>query len=563
MYTVSKYINLLLSPLKSLLICSPLATILKQAIAGFREKRSSQIQHFITKISQQILRTRRPNFQNMILNGTGVPEVGKAYAIHPYSVEDGGASTVVTVQGTSVSMSEWAHSSNQKWECVEKDGWIGFICRKSTASENGAYLGYNKYEVLVCEAQYQDKWEDFQVVKHDQGCKLEMCKDDHLAYVDIQSDNTLKMMADSTTWWGFTEWLGEKWILSIDGGGIRGLIPALVLQQLEKDVSEKRGKDTRIADMFDMVSGNSTGSIISLGLTVSDGATSPRPMYPASELVKLYKEKGKEIFSNISRWNWFKVTNLLFGASDSEEEDPAVDIFDSAYFRAHTKIEPGDDEDGKIGPSYSPNNLEKLLAEKFADKSLKDTLKDVLVPSYNITEKKEVYFTNYSDVTSSYKIRDVIRASTAAPTYFESKKMDDQCFYIDGGVYMNNPAYKAYLEVKNKFKEQKIVVCSLGTGFFQDELAYLAKSGEIRWASPIINLMMNVSSKLVESYLENLKKDGIRYYRLQAYLQRDIPLDDTRNQALTDLEGLANSIINRKEYNDLVEDIVKHLNEED
>jgi len=83
------------------------------------------------------------------------------------------------------------------------------------------------------------------------------------------------------------------WILSIDGGGIRGLIPAIILDKLEKEVSMKRGKDVRIADIFDMVAGTSTGSIISLGLTVSDNAKNPRPKYQASDLVKLYNEEGR------------------------------------------------------------------------------------------------------------------------------------------------------------------------------------------------------------------------------------------------------------------------------
>lgn len=142
----------------------------------------------------------------MILNRTGVSEVRKTYAIHPYFDSTTGASTAITVDGTSVSMSTWKQKLEQKWECVETGGWLDFICRKFSASNNGAYLGYDDYEVLVCKVQYQKKWEDFQVEKHKDRCTLEMCKDNHLAYVDIQSDDTLKMLADCTTWWSFTEW---------------------------------------------------------------------------------------------------------------------------------------------------------------------------------------------------------------------------------------------------------------------------------------------------------------------------------------------------------------------
>src|SRR6185369_4817188 len=110
----------------------------------------------------------------------------------------------------------------------------------------------------------------------------------------------------------------------------------------------KRGKDVRIADIFDMVAGTSTGSIISLGLTVSDEAKNPRPKYRASDLVKLYNEEGKNVFSSISRWNWIKVTAMPW--ADETEQEPAVDILGSTYFNAHTKIE--GPLEGPFEPSY-------------------------------------------------------------------------------------------------------------------------------------------------------------------------------------------------------------------
>lgn len=154
----------------------------------------------------------------MILNGTTVPKVGETYAIHPYSIEYEGASTAVTVQDTFVSMRSWDQSLNQKWKCVENNGWLGFICYVSPAS----YLGYDTYskENLVRKEQKQQRnSEDFQVVKHDQGCAWEMSpavwnsstskyEDQHqLAYVSIVKDSTtLKLSSDCTNWWGFTKW---------------------------------------------------------------------------------------------------------------------------------------------------------------------------------------------------------------------------------------------------------------------------------------------------------------------------------------------------------------------
>ncbi|WP_119154052.1 patatin-like phospholipase family protein [Caldimonas tepidiphila] len=80
-----------------------------------------------------------------------------------------------------------------------------------------------------------------------------------------------------------------KKILSIDGGGIRGLIPALVLAEIESRLNR------RAAECFDLIAGTSTGGILALGLAKDDGRG--KPQYAASELAKIYHEHGPEIFS--------------------------------------------------------------------------------------------------------------------------------------------------------------------------------------------------------------------------------------------------------------------------
>ncbi|CAG8776607.1 105_t:CDS:1, partial [Racocetra fulgida] len=99
--------------------------------------------------------------------------------------------------------------------------------------------------------------------------------------------------------------LFEKvWILSIDGGGIRGIIPAMVLQELEKRVGRP------IAEIFHFVAGNSTGSIIALGLTVSDRDNKTKPKLRADHLVELYEKKRYEIFER-SFWSYIPPINFL------------------------------------------------------------------------------------------------------------------------------------------------------------------------------------------------------------------------------------------------------------
>src|SRR4028119_1606200 len=77
-------------------------------------------------------------------------------------------------------------------------------------------------------------------------------------------------------------------ILSLDGGGLRGIISVIVLKEMER----RSGK--RITDLFDMVAGTSTGGLIACGITVSDNGISPK--YTLEEIEKIYVENGKDIF---------------------------------------------------------------------------------------------------------------------------------------------------------------------------------------------------------------------------------------------------------------------------
>ncbi|GBB94211.1 hypothetical protein RclHR1_02310017 [Rhizophagus clarus] len=331
----------------------------------------------------------------------------------------------------------------------------------------------------------------------------------------------------------------KAWILSIDGGGIRGLIPSIILQKLEEVINErmdekrKGGKYLQIADIFDMVAGTSTGSIIALGLTVSGDADNLKPKYPASELVNLYENYNDQIFNHICPLlRWFY-------------------------------------------PKYKPDKFEGLLKKKFSRKNkevctLNDIVNDVkvLVPSYNISTNEEVFFNNYPEFQgpndyTSFSIPDVIRASTAAPTYFPAKEISN-CYYIDGGVYMNNPSYFAYHEAKRIFQAEEYVICSLGTGYYQGELSQLKDGGPLSWLIPIVSLTMNSSSKLAENYFKNddpdpgsnkLKVD-FKYFPIRPTLKRNTPLDDNSKESIDSLKCIAEEYIKKEDFNNLVNKIL-------
>ncbi|KMJ43315.1 hypothetical protein AB204_20375 [Xenorhabdus khoisanae] len=150
------------------------------------------------------------------LTGNDIPIPGNSYIIHTYPIQEGPFEEYVNavtvdlgpnVPGT-VTMAEWDGRPSQKFECVENGGYLGFICRAAPASYHGAYLGYNAYEILICEAQYQQKWEDMVVIKRiDGGFEWCMRKDDHLGYISRNhSYPKLIMLKDFTEAWGFTKW---------------------------------------------------------------------------------------------------------------------------------------------------------------------------------------------------------------------------------------------------------------------------------------------------------------------------------------------------------------------
>ena len=93
-----------------------------------------------------------------------------------------------------------------------------------------------------------------------------------------------------------------KYVLSLDGGGIRGLIPALVLAEIEKITNK------RITDLFDLIAGTSMGGILALGLCKDGGSKSPQ--YTAKDLSKIYQEHGRIIFSRSLQHRMLSVDGL-------------------------------------------------------------------------------------------------------------------------------------------------------------------------------------------------------------------------------------------------------------
>ena len=208
--------------------------------------------------------------------------------------------------------------------------------------------------------------------------------------------------------------MGEKQkfkILSIDGGGIRGIIPAKILYHLEEEAIYRYGTDARLCDFFDLVCGTSTGGIIAIGIAL--GMT-------AKDILKLYQENAKRIFPHKSLWQAFI----------------------------------------KNEPFYRKEALEKLLAENFNsfdyrtnDARIYHCKTRLCIPTYDLDKGEQHVFK--TDHLPNY-LRDchipvvnAALATAAAPVYFSphsfnfkdlnSVNRNDYINNVDGGVLANNP----------------------------------------------------------------------------------------------------------------------------
>lgn len=277
-------------------------------------------------------------------------------------------------------------------------------------------------------------------------------------------------------------------ILSIDGGGIRGIIPAIILNELEK-ISGKP-----ISQLFDLIAGTSTGGILSLALSKPKSVEDLSPAYTAAELINLYEKEGSKIFSS----------NIL-----------------------HTIVAAGN----LLEEKYPANGVEYVLKNYFGDTKLSESLVPVIITAYE-TERRISWFFKSSkaklDPSYNFLMRDVARSTSAAPTYFEPHKINvagpaEYYSFIDGGVYANNPAMCAFVEAKTMFPEaEKMILVSLGTGTQSKQLKYddLKGWGLAKWAQPILNVVFDGVDTTIDYQLKQLF--GVAnfgsYYRFQPRL---------------------------------------------
>uniref|UniRef100_A0A5B7BKZ5 Patatin n=1 Tax=Davidia involucrata TaxID=16924 RepID=A0A5B7BKZ5_DAVIN len=287
-------------------------------------------------------------------------------------------------------------------------------------------------------------------------------------------------------------------ILSIDGGGIRGIIPATVLAFLESQLQELDGEDARLADYFDVIAGTSTGGLVTAMLTAPD--KNNRPLYAAKDIKSFYLEHCPKIFPQ--KWGIYgSVRNML---------------------RSLT------------GPKYDGKYLHKLIRNKLGETRLHDTLTHVVIPTFDIKHLQPTIFSSYEAKNSpclDAQLSDICISTSAAPTYLpahqfknEDKEGNVREFnLIDGGVAANNPALVAISQVTNEIFDEnpdffpikpmdygRFLVISIGTGSSKIEQKYnaemAAKWGVLDWllhggSTPLVDVFTQASADMVDFHI--------------------------------------------------------------
>ncbi|KAH9566754.1 hypothetical protein CY35_04G145400 [Sphagnum magellanicum] len=340
-------------------------------------------------------------------------------------------------------------------------------------------------------------------------------------------------------------------ILSIDGGGVRGIIPAVQLTELEKKLQELDGPDSRLVDYFDLVAGTSTGSLVASMITIPNPNNPTRPRFCAADVTDVYINKASTIFP------------------------PSTGPFGQLW---KTIV-------SLFGPKYAAKGLESVLETHLGDDPLSIPLTSVIIPSFDINTQQPVLFSSWQAKRNPLEnppLKLVCQASAAAPTYLPAVHFSipdpaegahpaphtRQFNMVDGGVAVNNPTYVGITQAVKELKSggpcaervtyknfSDLLVLSLGTG--SNPTGYSAKDaakwGALKWvlnsgSAPLINSAFDASADMVDynlSIMFDARESGLNYLRIQtdALSGTLAELDNATPQNLANLKALGLSLL--------------------
>lgn len=293
-------------------------------------------------------------------------------------------------------------------------------------------------------------------------------------------------------------------LLSLDGGGIKGVFTASVLASLE----EQTGR--RIADHFDLIAGTSTGGILAIGLGLG---------LSARELLTFYRERGPVIFPStglVSRFGWVR---QLFA------------------------------------PKHSHEVLRRELAAVLGGRKFGEASCRLVVPTYDAIAGRIYLMKTAHDPRFVHEVAapavDVALATSAAPTYFAAARFPthESASYVDGGVWANCPALVGVVEALGflKVKAGELDVLSIGTTSKAFNIAQHGTSGLLKWNKGLVDLMFEAQAEAARAQAALLAQG--RFHRIDFVAKAgQFSLDRATPQAIEALAALGRAEATKKEH---------------
>ncbi|KAJ5067043.1 calcium-independent phospholipase a2-gamma [Anaeramoeba ignava] len=376
--------------------------------------------------------------------------------------------------------------------------------------------------------------------------------------------------------------------LSIDGGGIRGIIPLVILCEIEKKTNKS------ISELFDFISGTSTGGIIALALSIrelkqnNDKFTNPvfNSKFSAETLLDYYKNLGQTVFTNnpieyginsfkkrkksLKKTESINENNEIEENKEIEENEKGVKLqteenkpkeqskksfakslfssvanFGAKHLDNFVKEKTNFTFLDYFKTKYPRSGIDSLLKKFFGELKMNECFNQVFIPSFNVSTREPIFFTNKNNT----KIRKVAGATSAAPTYFDPAKIEDD-FYLDGGVFANNPCLSMFsLLSQRTIPISNMFIVSLGTGLFKPPIhEKIIDAGKLEWSKYIFDIFIDSGSDLVDFSMKQLFSFyPNQYFRFQSTLDKEIILDDCSTENIQYLENLAKKMIQQNQ----------------
>jgi len=296
-----------------------------------------------------------------------------------------------------------------------------------------------------------------------------------------------------------------KKILSIDAGGMRGIIPAIILAEIEA----RAGRP--VCQLFDFFAGTSTGGMLALGLNCPASADCLRPLSSASDVEWLFHQWGNRAFGNKS----------------------------SRTGRLSTE-------------STSGNRIEEMFREYFADTPLTSSIKPTMVTAFDLVTGEPFFFNSARNIGIDALMWQAARATTAIPPHFPPLRLhispapfrnSHEACLVDGSIFASNPAACALAEAHALFPgEPNFFLVSLGCGAVAHGLLPVDLQQNRR---RILNCSLTAQSACVDYQMRALLPPQ-HYIRIQAELLPGLErIDDTSKDNLEIMDGIARETIAR------------------